>query len=70
VAGGHSSAQGQLSNGVEHTQTVDGTARQGHHLQPQLQALEDGEIPCHGGCLSRMVPCQPGTRQPERGPHT
>ncbi len=69
VAGGHSSAQGQPSNSVGHIQTVGGTARQGHHLQPQLQALEDGEIPCHGGCLSRMVPCQPGTRQPERGPH-
>jgi len=52
VAGGHSSAQGQPSNDVGHTQTVGGTARQGHHLQPQLQALEDGEIPCHGGCLS------------------
>jgi len=70
VAGGHSSAQGQPSNGVEHTQMVGGTVRQGQHLQPQLQASEDSEIPCHGGYLSRMVPCESGTRQPERGPHT
>jgi len=52
VAGGHSLVQGQPSNGVRHTQTVGGTAHQGHHLQPQLQASEDSEIPCHGGCLS------------------
>ncbi len=70
VVGGHSSVQGQPSNGVGHIQTVSGIARQGHHLQPQFQVSEDGEIPCHGGCLSRMVPCQPGTRQPERGLHT